>query len=129
MKTALMTILVALTLNAAQARAPHERVAPNDMMNMIQDGKINAAMLNSLDKDIFDVQKSFEKEISLIGEHNDYTEGKIQASMITMIGDELLRIQEERAALEDKNEILDADVNPLKERLQEVRKIIGELNL
>lgn len=129
MKTAIVTTLIALTFTQAQARAPHERGVQEEIMNSIQNGKINAAMLNSLDREIREANAAFEKELSELGDANSYVEGKIQASMITMIGDELLRIQDERSQLENKNEIVDADVEPLKERLEEVKKIIEELKI
>lgn len=125
----LLTAIIALTLTSAFARPPHERVTADDMMHSIQLGKISAAMLNDLDRDIRSTQKAFDKELGLMGETNDYVEGKIQAGMITMIGDELLRIQEKRANLEGKDELVDADVVPLHERLEEIRKVIEELNI
>ncbi len=130
MKGQLSTVIALLILSTAiSARPPHERGMPQDMVDSIQVGKITAAMLNSLDRDIYKTQKAFDKEISNVGDANDYVEGKIQAGMITLVGDELLRIQEERANLEDKSEIVDADVNPLHDRLEELRKIIDEINL
>lgn len=128
MKT-LIVILSVLALNlSVSARPPHEKSA-GDFFDMNQIGKIHAAMLNGLDEDIYNTQTLFDQEIENLTETNDFTEGKIQAHMISSIGYDLLKIKEARANLEDKAEIVDADVVPLHNRLSELRKIIAEINI
>ena len=128
MKT-LILILSVIALNfSVAARPPHEKVV-GDFYDMNQIGKIHAAMLNGLDEDIDSTQMMFDDEVANLKQTNDFTEGKIQASMIASIGNDLMKVKEARTSLEDKAEILDADVEPLHSKLVEIRKIIAEINL
>jgi hypothetical protein len=128
MKT-LLVLLSVLALNLSiSARPPHEKTG-SDIYDYNQVGKIHAAMLNSLDEDIYTTQIFFDQEIANMTETNDFTEGKIRAAMVASIGNDLLKVKEARANLEDRAEILDADVEPLHNKLSDIRKIIDEINI
>lgn len=131
MKATLLATLILMTgvITSAQAKAPHEKTVSDSIMHINMTGKINAAYLNAIDMEIFETKKKFEKEVNLLPETNDIMEGKIQAGMITLIESELNALVKQRSELEDDSEIIDADVQPIYDRLEYINAIIEDLNV
>lgn len=126
---ALIILITLIGLVAsASARAPHETTLADDVFQINQNGKINAYYLNTLDMEIDSTQEMFNQELQKMPEPFSFTEGKIQASMITFIENELLKVQEQRSILDDQSQIIDNDVEPIKANLLKLQDIIRELN-
>jgi|GEM_PF-2224253 len=130
-KLALISLILLTALNT-NARAPHERVAGDmnqEVFDYNQNGKISAAMLLEVDTDIYETERFFVTESDKADGANDLVEGKIIASMINMIGHELLTIKSLRAELDDNSNISDSDIQPIKEKLIGLNRLIEEINI
>lgn len=93
-----------------------------------QIAKINASMLEQLDREIGYVNKKFQAAIADSDAGDDIVEGKFLASMIFMIEDKLNQIEDERALLDDKYEIVDADIDAIKKDINNASDIIDAMN-
>lgn len=127
LKSTIILLALSTLITGASAGAPLENVA-DEIYNMNQLGKISATYLLLLDEEIATTQEMFEKELNQLKEPSTMTEGKIQASMASFINSELMKIKEQRATLDDLQEIEDKDVESIKLNLSNVQDIIRELN-
>lgn len=127
LKSIIILLALSTLITGASAGAPLENVA-DEIYNMNQLGKISATYLLLLDEEIATTQEMFEKELNQLKEPSTMTEGKIQASMASFINSELMKIKEQRATLDDLQEIEDKDVESIKLNLSNVQDIIRELN-
>ncbi len=119
-----MALIVFNTSVSAQSMSLEE-----ELFNYNQVGKINAAMLNQVDDKINQVKVKFDLASENADGGTDLVEGKILAAMIISIEDKLDQIDQERALLDDKYEIEDADLNAIEKDLQGVEVLINELSL
>lgn len=100
-----------------------------ELFNYNQVGKINAVMLNDVDDKINQVKVKFDLAAENADGGTDLVEGKILAAMIISIEDKIDQIEKRRELLNDKYEIVDADLEEIEKGLQGVEVLINELSL
>lgn len=129
MKAILALATLIFVVFGVEARNPQESLSMESVYNMNQYGKINAGYLNALDMKIFSTRVKFEQELNMLGDTTDHTEGKIRAHLINMIEADLNEVIKERASLEDDSDIIDADVDPIYEKIDKIERLINEINV
>lgn len=129
MKALLALVTLIFIVFGAEARNPQDSYSMDSVIEMNQYGKINAGYLNALDMKIFSTRVKFEQELNNMGDTTDHMEGKIRAHLINLIEADLSEVIRDRAELEDDNEIIDADVEPIYKKIQKIERLIDELNV
>lgn len=130
-KLALISLILLTALNV-NARAPHEKVAGDNFQEFFdhnQNGKISAIMLQDVDTEIYETESFFVTESDKADGGDDLVEGKIIASMINLIGHELMTVKSLRAELDNNSNISDGDIQPIKEKLVGINRLIEEINV
>jgi hypothetical protein len=129
MKAILALATLIFIVFGAEARNPQESLSMESVFNMNQYGKINATYLNALDMKIFSTRVKFEQELNMLGDTTDHMEGKIRAHLINMIEAELNDVIKERSTLDNDNDIIDTDVEPIYEKIEKIERLISEINV